>query len=160
MSDNRQLVPMRSLAVAKATGTAIAIIDSRVSLPKPIVTGVKDVLIAFPAGVVGAAEDKVRLLQIYAEAVDGSHEAVAAFALRHLKFHNPRNPFPPTPQDVRELCEKVMRTSVATLPIDAQGRLRAAEPFHRVTRCATRASARRPTRVQMAQLRPDHDLHL
>ncbi len=104
------MVENSNRALVKAPGTALAPIDSRMSVPKPVVAGIRDVMLAFPAGAVTTAEDKKRLAQIYAEATDGFSEAVAGFAVTWLRLHNPRNPFPPTPQDLRELCREAHAT--------------------------------------------------
>lgn len=93
--------------VAKRTNGS----STGISAPAKIVSGIRDLMIAYPAGGSDAsADDKKRLLQLYAKATEGFHEAVAAFALDWLMFHNPRNPFRPTPQDVREMCQQVKST--------------------------------------------------
>lgn len=57
----------------------------------------------------GAHEDRVRKLRLCAEACAGFDPAASAFALDWLKWNNPRNPFKPTPQDVREACTGVQK---------------------------------------------------
>lgn len=110
MTEGRALVPAKGGAVAKPTSGMLTPVDGKVSLPKPIASGILDLVAAFPAGAVPAADEKARLMRVYAKATDEYPEAVAVFALEWLQFHNPRNPFPPTPQDVYEMCAEVSRT--------------------------------------------------
>ena len=77
------------------------------SAPSPVERGIVDLLIAFHAGAQRSDDDRVRGLQLYAEACADVPASVASFALRRLRFKNPRNPFPPTPQDVFEACDTV-----------------------------------------------------
>ena len=49
--------------------------------------------------------------------MDGFEPCIASYVLKTLRFHNPRNPFPPTVQDVYELCVKTRKgwgTSIET----------------------------------------------
>lgn len=88
-------------------------LTTQAALSPAIKRGIGDLLIAFPAGSPAVqSEDRLRLLQIYAEACREFDEGVAEEALKHLKFHNPRNPFAPTPQDVREACQKVVKAAM------------------------------------------------
>src|SRR5262249_20261307 len=77
------------------------------SVPKTISEGILDVMTAFAAKD-EADTDKMRLMRVYVEAAEGFDESVVAATLRHLKFHNPRNPWRPTPQDVYERCKKTV----------------------------------------------------
>ena len=86
---------------------AVAKISSA-NLPATISNGIVDLLTAFAAAQQEEA-DRKRLLRIYGEAVAGFDPAVAEYALRWLKLHNPRNPFRPTPQDVYEACEAALK---------------------------------------------------
>jgi len=87
--------------------------DTRAKIKRVIGEGIKDLQLAFPL-VAQSPEDRERSAKLYAVAVDGFPEAVAAFALRWLCFNNPRNTptfvQPPTPQDVRECCQRVLKT--------------------------------------------------
>lgn len=85
------------------------------NLPFAIKSGLRDLMVAFPAGAQQDIADKGRLAQIYWEACAGNPSFVIEEALRHLKFHNPRNPFPPTPQDLFELCAKKTSNFEASL---------------------------------------------
>jgi hypothetical protein len=82
---------------------------SPANLPPAIANGIFDVLTAFAAGPQQEDADKKRLVRIYAEAVESFEAAVAEHAIGWLKLHNPRNPFRPTPQDVYETCEKLVK---------------------------------------------------
>lgn len=88
-------------------GTQAVAKVSAANLPPAISNGVVDLLTAFAAGPQQEDADKKRLLRIYGEAIAGLDGAVADYAIRWLKLHNPRNPFRPTPQDVYETAEKV-----------------------------------------------------
>jgi hypothetical protein len=83
------------------TGGAAAALPA---LPPSVAGGIEDLMVAFAAPT-RDDEDTRRLLRIYVEAVSQFDVAIAESALRDLKFHNPRNPFRPTPQDVFEACE-------------------------------------------------------
>jgi hypothetical protein len=90
----------------KQNANAVAIV-TKANVPAKVQAGIRDLTIAFPAGLQGMPdEDRIRSMQIYAEAVDGFELVIVEEALRELKFKNPRNPFPPTAQDVHELCNK------------------------------------------------------
>ena len=97
----------KSIALVKKT--AAPAIVSAASPPKIVAEGILN-LLAVPAGPAQSPDDRKRLLRLYGEAVDGFPVAVADYALQHLRFHNPRNPFPPTPQDVFEQCESTFKT--------------------------------------------------
>jgi len=77
------------------------------SVPKVISEGILDLMTVFAAKD-EADTDKKRLMRVYAEAVEEFDESVVAAVLRHLKFHNPRNPWRPTPQDLYEGCKRTM----------------------------------------------------
>ena len=77
------------------------------SVPKAISEGILDLMTAFAAKD-EADTDKMRLMRVYVEAAEGFDESVVAATLRHLKFHNPRNPWRPTPQDVYERCNRTV----------------------------------------------------
>src|SRR5215472_1962763 len=79
------------------------------SVPKAVSEGILDVMSAFAAKD-EADSDKMRLMRVYVEAVEGFDESVVTAALRYLKFHNPRNPWRPTPQDVYERCKSTVAT--------------------------------------------------
>lgn len=77
--------------------------------PKSVQRGVLEIMLAFPT--MGMADDDRRIVRdLYLEAVDGFPRAVVEWTLKYLVFNNPRNTAtfsaPPTPQDVREACEK------------------------------------------------------
>jgi hypothetical protein len=74
-----------------------------------------DLLLAFTAGAGLTPQNRVRLFQLHLKAVEGHHPAVALAALDWLILNNPRNPFPPTPQDVAETCRRVKGTWFARL---------------------------------------------
>ena len=84
--------------------------DNLPALPARVKNGIRDLLIAFPAGSPQHSEDRTRSLQMYAEAIDGFEACVARYAITRLRLHNPRNPFPPTAQDLYELCQKTRGT--------------------------------------------------
>jgi hypothetical protein len=96
-----ELVTINAAAALVAAGAPD---NPIVALPASIASGMKDLMIAFAAPNRDDA-DTLRLLQIYAKAISQFDVAVAESALSHLQFHNPRNPFRPTPQDVFEACE-------------------------------------------------------
>lgn len=78
-------------------------------LAKQLGEGIKCLVVAFQAGTSGLSdEDRKLSLKIYRKALEGLPEAVNAYALEWLLMHNPRNPFPPSPQDVRETCQRVL----------------------------------------------------
>ena len=99
---------MGTAIIPVARGRAL-IRTSAANLPPAIANGILDVLTAFAAGPHQADADKKRLVRVYGEAVTEFPPAVSEYALRWLKLHNPRNPFRPTPQDVYETCEKLVK---------------------------------------------------
>jgi hypothetical protein len=76
------------------------------ALPPAVKGRISDLMVAFATASNGGVE-KRQLLRLYAEVADSFPEAIVVTALDWLKFHNPRNPFHPTPQDVHETCVKV-----------------------------------------------------
>lgn len=76
------------------------------AVPATVREGIKDLMIAFPAGPQQEFADKRRLAHLFCEACAGYSMFIVEQVLRYLRFHNPRNPFPPTPQDAFELCKK------------------------------------------------------
>ena len=77
------------------------------TVPARIQNSIKDLIVAFASGPVQSSADRVRQLRLYAAACDGFEMCIVSYVLQNLPFHNPRNPFLPTPQDVRELCDRV-----------------------------------------------------
>lgn len=104
-----QLPAVRSetaIAVQVETGATVVTEAYR---PKSVQRGVLEIMLAFPT--VGMADDDRRIVRdLYLEAVDGFPRAVVEWTLKYLVFNNPRNTptftAPPTPQDVREACQK------------------------------------------------------
>lgn len=89
-------------------GKALAVIDGR-NLPKPVLDGIVELLLAFPSRNIDP-NDRTILLGTYKDAVAGFPQPVVEQVLKWLRFNNPRNTStftqPPTPQDVREAIEK------------------------------------------------------
>lgn len=92
-----------NLPMIRASNSLAPIAASTV--PPAIRDSLGDILVAFSAG--GRDDDRPRLLKLYAKALSGFEEIVAARALDHLLTHNPRNPFQPTPQDLHEACVRI-----------------------------------------------------
>lgn len=109
MQPLKDIVPLRSRSLAGGQHTEgnRALPVSVKSVPKPLIQRVVALRLAFQAGAAPAQDDRTTVLQLYCEGMAGFPIAVADYALRHLLLHNPRNPFPPTPQDLFELCKKV-----------------------------------------------------
>jgi hypothetical protein len=103
----KSVVPLRSSAVPVSTSETANDIISPASLPPSIMGGIVDLVIAFSAGPATADADRTRKLQLYGEVVAGVEVSVAEYALKRLRVHNKRNPFPPTPQDLFEECKRV-----------------------------------------------------
>jgi hypothetical protein len=103
---SRELVPTKNAGqVVRQAANAVGVV-TRTSVPMTVREGIKDLLCAFRTGPQQEREDQVRDLRIYTEAVEGFERVVAEEALRHLRFHNPNNPFRATPQDLYEACVK------------------------------------------------------
>jgi len=69
--------------------------------------GIMDLLAAFPIAGARADDERVRSMRLFGKAMDGFDGETQLRALQRLVLHNPRNPFPPTPQDVYEQCCKL-----------------------------------------------------
>src|SRR4029077_6460740 len=78
------------------------------ALPATIKAGLKDLMVAF-SGPTPEGDDRLTLVRIYADAASRFCPAIAEVAIERLRFHNPRNPFRPTPQDLFEHCEKTQK---------------------------------------------------
>ena len=96
----------KSIVPAKATATPAIV--SAANPPEIIRSGILD-LLAVPAGPAQSPDDRKRLLRLYGEAVEGFPTSVVERELRRLRFDNPRNPFPATPQDVRQRCVSAVK---------------------------------------------------
>jgi hypothetical protein len=105
---NRELVAAKKNAgqVVKQPANTVAVI-TKAAVPAVVQIGINDLFLAFPAGVQQAPQDRIRAFQLYIEAVEGFERVVVEEALYELRFNNPRNPFPPSAQDVHERCAKV-----------------------------------------------------
>jgi hypothetical protein len=77
------------------------------NLPRSIRDGIRNLLIAFPAGKPADPSDMVPMISIYAAMVDSFPLAAVERALVELLSNNPRNPFPPTAQDVYERLKSI-----------------------------------------------------
>lgn len=62
----------------------------------------RQLLLAFPTGRTPGPDDMKILLPVYVEAVEDFEIEPVRQTLKGLRLANPRNPFPPTPQDVYE----------------------------------------------------------
>lgn len=97
-----QSAPQRQI---EAPGIVPAI--RKETLPRAVQTAIRDMIAPFAMQRPVDNEERASYLKAFAKAVDGFHEQIALLALDHLILHNPRNPFPPTAQDVHELCSKI-----------------------------------------------------
>lgn len=70
-----------------------------------IASCIADLEIAFPAGATCSIDDRLRYFALALEACSKVEPFAAVVALRSLAFDNPRNPFPPTVQDVLSRCK-------------------------------------------------------
>jgi hypothetical protein len=70
-----------------------------------VVSGIADLMIAYSAGPAQPDEDRIRLVEIYAETVAEFDALVAEHSLKRLLRWNPRNPFRPTPHDAYAACK-------------------------------------------------------
>ncbi len=88
------LVPMRqSKGVATVSKTELA-------------ARIADLEIAFPVATARSTDDRRRFMALNMEACAKVDPFAAQVALTSLVFDNPRNPFPPTPQDVLDRCKQ------------------------------------------------------
>lgn len=102
------LVPLQThMAMPSASATSPIVLKT--ALPPVVQSGIKNLLVAFASGPAQHEDDRIHLIRSYAGAVDGFENGVVQYVLGHLLYHNPRNPFRPTPQDVFELCEATSR---------------------------------------------------
>lgn len=77
--------------------------------PAAIIRSIGDILLAYGGAGNRAPEDRIRLLQMYAEVCAAFGESVALRALDDLKIDNPSNPFAPTLTDLRKACLAVQK---------------------------------------------------
>lgn len=77
-------------------------------VPLEVQNGILALPVAFSAGrSLDQAEREIQA-KLYLEAIEGYPVFIAEFVLRRIRLFNPRNPFPPTPQDVREHCDRTL----------------------------------------------------
>lgn len=102
------MAPASQLPAVAETGKSLAVIDGR-NLPKPVLDGIVELLLAFPSRNIDPG-DRAILLNTYKDAVAGFPQPLVEDVLKWLRFNNPRNTSsftqPPTPQDVRQAIEK------------------------------------------------------
>jgi hypothetical protein len=102
----KSLVPVQSRGEAVSIAQSTAMVTVR-GISPGIQSSLKKLLVAFPAGAPQQLDDRVIQARVYTEACEGFEECVVAYVLRRMPFHNPRNPFPPTAQDVHERCRDI-----------------------------------------------------
>lgn len=102
------LVPLRTRTVVQSPSATGAIV-SKTALTPAVQSGIKSLLVAFAVGPVQHEDDRIHLIRADAGAVDGFEIGVVQHVLGYLLYHNPRNPFRPSPQDVFELCEETTK---------------------------------------------------
>jgi hypothetical protein len=94
---------MSTKAVVPLKGGPIA--ETQPVVPKSIGAALVDLTVAFASGRTQSDEERKRWVQLCAGAVKGFDPRLVEDVLRSLVFHNPRNPFCPTPQDIYEACK-------------------------------------------------------
>lgn len=103
----KSIIPLRSSSQPAARNSSDIITSD--NLPPSIMGGIADLFIAFDAGRKVADADGIRKLQICAEALAGFEISVAEYVLKRMRTFNPRNPFPPTAQDLYEECVRIRK---------------------------------------------------
>lgn len=85
----------------------------------PVRAAISDLLQAFAVAAKRDTDREIVMRRLYVEAITGFADDVVLRVLRHLVLHNPRNPFHPTAQDIREACTEAaaakFRDYLATL---------------------------------------------
>lgn len=97
-----QITPIKS-STPVAERAADLITTTNVS--RAVIEAVVDLSIAFPAGRPSENAVVARTQQLVVKAVSGVPEWLGQLVLKSFIWKNPRNPFAPTPQDIRERCE-------------------------------------------------------
>ena len=90
-------------ALVKTSDKPVAATDTLTQIAQ----GIRALMVAFTTGREMDPEDRKLLVQMYHEEVTSFEPAVGLAALRHLRRHNPRIPFLPTPQDVFEAAGRI-----------------------------------------------------
>lgn len=134
------LVPLQTRMTAPSASATSPIVSAN-TLPPIIQSGIKSLLVAFAAGPAQHEDDRIHLIRAYVGACDGFETGIVRYALLHLLYHNPRNPFRPTPQDVHELCQETTKSAcfwaarfqllfVFGLASDEENDIRSSPPDH------------------------------
>jgi hypothetical protein len=105
-----KLVPIKSTTMAAMDQpNAVPSVITANTLPHNVMRGIVDLLLSFPAGRPLSTDEHARVLQLYGEALFDTETVIAEYALQRLRRFNPRNPFPPTPQDLFQECNRIRR---------------------------------------------------
>ncbi|PPC84975.1 MAG: hypothetical protein CTY31_12300 [Hyphomicrobium sp.] len=103
--------------VVAMTGTNTTLMPNLDEARRAIAANIVALEIAFPAGRSRDKDERDVSAAIYMQAISGIEPAIVVHVLKALRYHNPRNPFPPTPQDVYESSNKTvgaLRSAVLT----------------------------------------------
>jgi hypothetical protein len=84
---------------------ALAVVSDR-KLPASVSNALKQLLLAYPAGPSVSDEDYAVRVAVFVGTAEEFHPSIAEKAAKRLITMNPRNPFPPTPQDYHDaMCQ-------------------------------------------------------
>lgn len=75
--------------------------------PANIQKGLVAICVAFHGGKPMADRDRAVWMRIAASLLAGFEIELVEAVLGDMLIHNPRNPFPPTPQDLYEACDRI-----------------------------------------------------
>lgn len=107
---SKPFAPLTSANLSTPVSQDLAVagdVISRTNMPPEILGGIADLFITFDAGKKISDDDVMRKIEICAEALLGLEIPVVEHVLRRMRRFNPRNPFPPTAQDLYEECGRV-----------------------------------------------------
>lgn len=97
-------IAIRRPAKEPPTAFRSAVITASGKQPLEIQNGILALPVAFQAGRSLDQEERNLQALLCLEALEGTEFFIADLVLRRIRLFNPRNPFPPTPQDLKEHC--------------------------------------------------------
>lgn len=109
---SKAIVPIHATNLSTRSSPGVALggdVLSRTNMPPAIMGGITDLFIAFDAGKKASDDDETRKIQICAEVLMGFEISVVEYVLKRMRRFNPRNPFPPTAQDLYQECVRVRK---------------------------------------------------
>lgn len=99
-------IAIRATTSTPSTTSPSVVITASAKPPREIANGILALPIAFPSGRSLDQGERDLLAMFCLEALEGFEVFIADLVLRRIRLFAPNNPFRPTPQDLKEYCDR------------------------------------------------------